>query len=127
MDPLKRIVELLEDESPRKRIAAAVVLGELKVKDAAVVARLVDMAKDPVDAYADAAVEALGAMGAMKALPVLLETLGRRGLQPLASKATAALGEDALPEIKARPGDATPEMRSALSQLLPSVGTSKSF
>ncbi|MBL8954490.1 MAG: HEAT repeat domain-containing protein, partial [Myxococcaceae bacterium] len=127
MDPLKRIVELLEDESPRKRIAAAVVLGELKVKDAAVVARLVDMAKDPVDAYAEAAVEALGAMGAMKALPVLLETLGRKGLQPLASKAIAALGEDALPEIKARLGDATPEMRAALSQLLPAVGTSKSF
>jgi len=127
MDPLKRIVELLEDESPRKRIAAAVVLGELKVKDAAVVARLVNMANDPVDAYAEAAIEALGAMGAMKALPVLIAALGRKGLQPLASKAIAALGEDALPEIKARLGDATPEMRAALSQLLPAVGTSKSF
>ncbi len=127
MDPLKRIVELLEDESPRKRIAAAVVLGELKVKDAAVVARLVEMARDPVDAYAEAAIEALGAMGAMKGLPALLEALGRKGLQPLASKAIAALGEDALGEIKARLDDATPEMRAALSQLLPSVGTSKSF
>ncbi|MBK7862961.1 MAG: HEAT repeat domain-containing protein [Archangiaceae bacterium] len=127
MDPLKRIVELLEDESPRKRIAAAVVLGELKVKDASVVARLTDMAKDPVDAYAEAAIEALGAMGAMKALPVLLEALGRKGLQQLASKAIAALGEGALGEIKERLSDATPEMRAQLSQLLPSVGTSKSF
>ncbi len=127
MDPLKRIVELLEDESPRKRIAAAVVLGELKVKDAAVVSRLVEMARDPVDGYAEAAVEALGAMGAMKALPVLLEALGRKGLAPLASKAIAALGEDALPQIKARLDDATPELRAQLSQLLPAVGTSKSF
>lgn len=127
MDALKRIVELLEDESPRKRIAAAVVLGELKVKDASVVARLVDMAKDPVDSYAEAAIEALGAMGALKALPVLLEALGRKGLQALAAKSIAALGEDALPQIKARLDDATPELRAALSQLLPSVGTSKSF
>jgi HEAT repeat protein len=127
MDPMKRIVELLEDESPRKRIAAAVVLGELKVKDPAVVSRLVDMARDPVDAYAEAAVEALGAMGAMKGLPALLEALGRRGLQALASKAIAALGEDALPEIKSRLDDATPEMRAALSQLLPAVGGRASF
>jgi HEAT repeat protein len=127
MDPLKRIVDLLEDESPRKRIAAAVVLGELKVKEPAVVSRLVDMARDPVDAYAEAAVEALGAMGAMKGLPALLEALGRKGLQQLASKAIAALGEDALPEIKARLDEATPEMRAALSQLLPAVGGRASF
>lgn len=128
MDPLRRIVELLEDESPRKRIAAAVVLGELKVKDPAVVSRLITMAKDPLDAYAEAAVEALGAMGAMKALPVLLESLGRSGaIASLASKAIAALGEEALPEIKARLHDATPLMRAQLSQLLPAVGGRQSF
>ncbi len=76
MDPLKRIVELLGD-SPRKRIAAAVVLGELKVKDAGVIARLCEMARDFVDGYAEAAVEALGALGAMKGLPVRIEALGR--------------------------------------------------
>ena len=128
MDPLKRIVELLEDESPRKRIAAAVVLGELKVKDAGVVAKLMAMAKDPLDAYAEAAVEALGDIGAMKALPVFVESLGRsRSIQQLASKAIAALGEEALPEIKARLDEATPEVRSQLSQLLPAVGGRQSF
>ncbi len=101
MDPLKRIVELLEDDSPRKRIAAAVVLGELKVKDAGVIARLCEMARDPVDGYAEAAVEALGALGAMKGLPVLLEARSaERASQPLASKAIAALGEEALPETQ---------------------------
>ena len=68
MDAIERIVKLLDDESPRKRIAAAVVLGELKVKDAQVVSRIVQMAKDPVEAYAEAAVEALGQLHAMKAL-----------------------------------------------------------
>jgi HEAT repeat protein len=128
MDAIERIVKLLDDESPRKRIAAAVVLGELKVKDAAVVSRLVQMAKDPVDAYAEAAVEALGELKALKGLPVLLDALGRgRDLSAKARVAIAALGEEALPELRARLEDATPEARAVLSQLLPAVGGRQSF
>ena len=128
MDAIKRLVELLEDESPRKRIAAAVVLGELKVKDAGVVAALTHLAEDPLDAFAEAAVEALGQLGSLKALPVLLTCLGRgKELQRLASKAIAQLGPQALPEIRARLSDAPPEIRTALSQLLPAVGGRLSF
>lgn len=128
MDALERISKLLDDESPRKRIAAAVVLGELKVKDAAVVARLVTMAKDPIDAFAEAAVEALGAMRAIKALPVLLDSLARgKDVAAAARVAVSGLGEDALPEIRARLVGATPEVRAALSQLLPAVGGRHSF
>ncbi len=128
MDPIKRLVELLDDQSPRKRIAAAVVLGELRVKDAQVVARLVEMAKDPLDAFAEPAIEALGQLHALKALPVLLDSLGRsRDVQGFARTAIAALGEDALPELRERLHDAKPEVRAVLSQLLPAVGGSKSF
>ncbi len=128
MDALERIAKLLDDESPRKRIAAAVVLGELKVKDAAVVSRLVQMAKDPVDAYAEAAVEALGGIRALKGLPVLLDALGRgRDIAAKAREAVSALGADALPEIRARLDGATPEVRAALSALLPAVGGRQSF
>jgi hypothetical protein len=128
MDALERITKLLDDESPRKRIAAAVVLGELKVKDAAVVSRLVQMARDPVDAYAEAAVEALGQLRSVKALPVLLDSLGRgRELSAKARAAIAELGEDALPELRARLDAASPEVRAVLSQLLPAVGGRQSF
>ncbi len=128
MDPLERIAKLLDDESPRKRIAAAVVLGELKVKDAGVVARLIAMAKDPIDAYAEAGVEALGSIRAVKALPVLFDSLSRgKELQLKARAAIAELGEDALPEIRARLVNATPEVRAVLSQLLPAVGGRQSF
>jgi HEAT repeat protein len=128
MDALERIAKLLDDESPRKRIAAAVVLGELKVKDAGVVSRLVQMAKDPIDAYAEAAVEALGEIRALKALPVLFDSLMRgKELQAKARAAIAALGEDALPEIRTRLVNATPEVRAVLSQLLPAVHGAQSF
>ena len=127
MDPLKRIAGLLEDASPRKKIAAAVVLGELEVKDPAVVAQLVAMAKDPVDAFAEAAIEALGNIGSVKALPVLLDALSRKGLQALATKAIGSYGESALGEIRARLETATPEQRTVLSQLLPAVGGRQSL
>src|SRR5437764_12122604 len=102
MDALKKIVELLEDESPRKRIAAAVVLGELKVKDPSVVSRLNEMAKDPVEAFAEAAVEALGQICSIKSLRALLEALGRgKEIGKLSAHAIAALGEEPLPESRA--------------------------
>ncbi|MCA3011369.1 MAG: hypothetical protein INH41_03105 [Myxococcaceae bacterium] len=128
MDAIKRIVALLDDATPRKRIAAAVVLGELEVKDAAVVAKLVELAKDELDAYAEAALEALGRLGALKGLPVMLDSLNRsRDVAAAAREAIANLGEAALPELKARLADATPEARAVLSQLLPAVGGKQSF
>jgi HEAT repeat protein len=64
MDLTQKLVQLLEAPSPRARIAAAVVVGELGLKDAAVVARLMPLAADPVDALAEPAVEALGTLRA---------------------------------------------------------------
>lgn len=128
MDPIKRIVALLDDPTPRKCIAAAVVLGELEVKDAAVVAHLVELARNELDAYAEAALEALGKLKALKGLPVMLDSLNRsRDVASAARDAIAALGEAALPELKARLTDATPEARAVLSQLLPAVGGKQSF
>ncbi len=128
MDPLPRIIALLEDSSGHKRIAAAVVLGELGAKDASVVAALSRMARDPMDAFAGPALTALGQLGSLKALPALLEALGRGGeVQKLASAAIAQLGPDALPEIRARMADAPPPVRAALGQLLPAVGGRLSF
>ena len=128
MDPVKRLVELLDDPSTRKRIAAAVVVGELGIKDSQVVAKLIEMAKDPLDAYAEAAIEALGQLKALKALPVLLDSLGRsKDVQGFARTAISQLGEEALPELRARLADAKPEVRAVLSVLLPAVGGRASF
>src|SRR2546430_1723194 len=74
MDPVSRIVGLLSEEEPRKRIAAAVVLGDLGVKAPPVISALAAMAREELSAIAEPAVEALGKLGARSALPVLLET-----------------------------------------------------
>ncbi|MFL5319671.1 MAG: HEAT repeat domain-containing protein [Myxococcaceae bacterium] len=128
MDVFKKLASLLEEQDIRKRIAAAVVLGELKVKDPAIVARLIEMSKEQLEPFAVAALEALGEIGSTKALPALLDALGRGGdVTKTASKAIAKLGPDALPEIRSRLVDASPEVKSALSQLLPAVGGRLSF
>ena len=128
MDVYRKLAALLESEDPRRRIAAAVVLGELKVKDAAVVSRLVEMARDPLEPFATAALEALGAVGSLKALPVMMDALGRGGeVAQVAGRAIAALGPEALPDIRSRLAEATPEVKARLSQLLPAVGGRLSF
>jgi len=121
MDAVGKIVALLSDESPRKRIAAAVVLGELGVKSPAVISALSAAARDEMPPIAEPAVEALGKLGAKAALPALLEALERKELARAASAAIAALGEDALPALRDRIAAASPEVRALVSGLLPAM------
>jgi HEAT repeat protein len=116
MDAIGKIAELLKDESIHKRMAAAVVLAELKPKDASVVSALVEAAKDPSEGLAAAALAALGQIGSMKALPVMIESLSRSGdVGKEAARAVGALGEDALPAVKEYLKDAAPEVRAAVA------------
>ncbi len=93
MDPLKRIVELLDDESPRKRIAAAVVLGELEVKDPASRVAADRDGEGPARRLRRGGGGGAGGARRHKALPVLLDALGRgKGLTERASVAIAAAG-----------------------------------
>ena len=128
MDAIKKLVEMLDESSPRKRIAAAVVLAELGSRDPQVVSRLTKMAADPIDAIAEPAIDALGQLKIVKAMPVLLDALTRgREMQQHAREAIGAMGEEALVEIKKRMETATPEERSILSQMMPAVGGRQGF
>ncbi|HEX9577767.1 MAG TPA: hypothetical protein VF993_08435 [Myxococcales bacterium] len=121
MEMFARILALLDDESPRKRIAAAVVLGELGGRSPAAISGLSRMARDPLAAIAEPAIEALGKLHARGGLPALLDALERKELRKSASEAIAALGEQALPALRERAAKAAPEVRAALSELLPAV------
>src|ERR1700756_608368 len=115
MDAVQRIVSMLQDDSPRKRIAAAVVLGELGSRSPAVVAALSAMARDEIAELAEPAVEALGKLGARTALPTLLSALERKDLAKTASQAIAALGEESLPALRENLSNAAPELRAAIT------------
>ncbi len=128
MNHVERITKLLSDESPRTRVAAAVVLGALKVKEPPVIAGLMTMANDPLDQFAQPALVALGQLKSVKALPVFFAALGRAGEVADAAKvALGELGPAAVPAIKAQLERASPQVRAALSQVLPHVGGRASF
>ena len=111
---------ILED-ARQKTVAAAVVLGELGVRSPAAVSALSQMARDPLAALAEPAIEALGKLGARNALPALLDALERKELRKPASEAIASLGEEVLPALRDRAARAAPEVRAALSELLPAM------
>ena len=121
MDPVDRMVALLSDASPRKRIAAAVVLGELGTKSAKVVAALSELAGDELSALAEPAVEALGKIGARSAMPVLLAALERKDLAQAAAQAIAALGGAAPRSFAALLDGLRGQPREAASRLALSV------
>jgi HEAT repeat protein len=87
MDMVDRIVALLGDESPRKRIAAAVVLAELGVRTPAATAALSRMARSDDRALAEPALEALARLGAPR-FPAVLQSLRN---QPWEAVSKAAL------------------------------------
>jgi hypothetical protein len=124
MDPIDQITRLLGPaEEPHRRIAAAVVLASLKPRAPATVAALTAMAQEEHEPFARPALLALGEIGSPKALPVLLAALERSPeIAQAARQAIAALGPEALPAIRDRLEDASPELRATLSQLLPSLG-----
>ena len=129
MDPVDRMVALLSDASPRKRIAAAVVLGELgakspHAKSSKVIAALSTLARDELAALAEPAVEALGKLGARAALPVLLEALERKDLAQAATQAIAALGGAAprsfaalLDGLRGQPWEAASKLALSVRQM----------
>lgn len=128
MDALQRIARLLRAEDAHKRIAAAVVLGELKPKDKTIVSALIEMAQEPLEPFANAAIGALGEIGAVQALPVLVASLSRSAqTRELAARALSGLGPAALPALKARLLDASPDVRALISQVLPRIGGAASF
>jgi HEAT repeat protein len=119
-----KIVRLLESESVEKQRAAALVLGELGVKDPAAVDGLVALLGSTVAAVQRDALLALGAMGSKKALPAILPLVQSRdqGVRDAAVEATTAFGEDAVPLLRARLAETAPAEKRPLEELLARLG-----
>src|SRR5690348_10610018 len=102
MNDVDRIVGLLGDTAIEKRIAAAIVLGELKPtasSRAAVVEGLMKTLESGIPLLQHHSLEALARIGAKKALPQIFPLLVAReeDVRRSAARAVASVGEEVVP------------------------------
>ncbi|HVR00898.1 MAG TPA: HEAT repeat domain-containing protein [Polyangia bacterium] len=120
----KKLAALLASDATERQIAAAIVVGELGLRDPALVAGLVAMAGSGLAPLQRHAAEALGRLATPKALPHLLPLLAARdeGVRRAAAGAVSAFGEAALPALRARLGATDGEERRAVEEALARLG-----
>ena len=125
---IARIARLLHPAAPpEKQIAAALVLGELRARDAEAVTALIEALDSPLPAVQRHVLAALGAIAAPRGLPRAVALLGSRddGVRAAARDAVAAFGDAALPAVRARlaadPPPPAAEKR-ALDEILARLG-----
>jgi HEAT repeat protein len=120
----KKLAALLASDATERQIAAAIVVGELGLRDPGLVAGLVAMADSGLAPLQRHAAEALARIATPKALPNLLPLLASRdeGVRRAAAGAVSAFGEAALPALRARLGATEGEERRAVEEALARLG-----
>jgi hypothetical protein len=128
-NPLDRIASMLSDEAPERRIAAAIVLGELGHKTGPVVDGLTAMLaqEGPLARHALDAFTRLGI--AQKALDRILPLAGSRDpeVREAAIGAVASVGEGVVKRVRARIDEAGPIERRSLESILTKLGGKEAF
>lgn len=122
--PSKKLVRLLAAESPTDvRAAAAVVLGELGVKDAEANAALLALLDDPEENVRLAALVAVGKLKLAKALPTLLARIKRGGEEAnLAADSAAKLGADGVKGLQSLVHSVAPGLKRYIASALVNAG-----
>jgi HEAT repeat protein len=100
----KKLAALLASDAAERQIAAAIVVGELGLRDPALVSGLVALLEGGMPPLQRHAAEALARLGTPKALPHLVPLLASRdeGVRRAAAAAVGAFGDAALPALRAR-------------------------
>src|SRR3954469_3358601 len=113
-----KLAALLASDAPERQIAAAIVVGELGLRDPALVSGLIALADGGVALLQRHAAEALGRIASPKALPHLLPLLASRdeGVRGAAAVAVGAFGEAALPGLRARLASSEGDERRAVEE-----------
>jgi hypothetical protein len=130
MSDTDKIVRMLKDASIEKRIAACIVLGELRVRSPEATHGLLALLESGVPGLERQALLALANVGAAKkALPhaMGLLTSSAADVRDAAATAVRAVGEDAVPVIRARMPAALPDERRALDSILAELGGKDAF
>ncbi|MCC6526217.1 MAG: HEAT repeat domain-containing protein [Polyangiaceae bacterium] len=121
---VERIAALLAHPEPERRAAAAIVLGELGDASPKVVRALCAVVPADGPLVQRHALEALAELGAPDAAEVVVGACTARdaGVREAALAALVRLGKAALPALKARMKQATPEEHRALETALARLG-----
>ena len=130
MSEVDRIQKLLASESVETQIAAAIVLGELRVRQPSVTQALVKLLDSPLPVAQRHALEALGKIGTAKKASERIFGLLRSNVEEVRRAAAAALGsigEEVVPTIRARLGGASVEEKRALDAILAELGGKDAF
>lgn len=129
MSETEKIVALLSSDAVEKRIAAAIVLGELRVRGAEVTEALAGVLESGIPLLQRHALEALARVGAKKAAPKIVPLLSARDedVRRAAVEALVSVGDDVLPTLRARMAEATGEERRALDACLAALGGKDAF
>jgi hypothetical protein len=129
MSEVKKIAKLLDNDDPKVRVAAAIVLGELRTKDPAALKGLVAMATGGEAPLQVPALDALARIGAPKALAELLPLLsgGPKDVRHAAARAIAGMGEGIVGPLRARAEIAGAEERRHLSEILAELSGKDAF
>ena len=129
MSDVDKIASLLSSDAVEKRIAAAIVLGEIRAKGAHVAEELARALDSEIPLLQRHALEALARVGAKKAVPKILPLLAARedDVRRAAVEALVSIGDDVLPTLRARMVDATGEERRAIDGVLAALGGKDAF
>jgi HEAT repeat protein len=127
--PIDKIASMLASDAQEKRLAAAIVLTELKVKDPNVVKALAASLADAGPPLQRHCLDALAVIGAKKAVPQIIPLLGSRdaAVRAAAVEALASVGEEVVPVIEEKLAESTPEVRRACDEVLARVGGKEAF
>ncbi len=129
MSDINKIVGLLSSDAVERRIAAAIVLGEIRAKGTAVIDALADTLESEIGPLRRHALEALARLGAKRALPKILPLLTARDedVRRAAVSAVVSAGEEVLPMLRARIGGASSDERRAIDAVLAALGGKDAF
>lgn len=129
MSEIEKIVGLLGSDAIEKRIAAAIVLGELRAKGAEVTEALANVLDGGIPLLQRHALEALARVGAKKATARIVPLLSARDedVRRAAVEALVSIGDEVLPTLRTRMAEATGEERRALDACLASLGGKEAF
>jgi HEAT repeat protein len=129
MNDVDRIVAMLEDAAIEKRIAATIVLGEIKAKGPNVLDALIEVVEKDHPAVQRHALHAIARIGAKRVVSRVFPLLSSSDPETRneAVACIASVGDEIVPLIRKRMPSATPEERRGLDAILADLGGKDAF